>query len=486
MYYNIDKRYRLCGWDRLPFAVVDRKTACAYFVRKEEMEALLLCDGKTDLSSSMIPDSTRSLIEKFEKRGVIRQCEAGEELLPEQKYRLYPNRFMRMVYWSITGRCNSRCRHCYMSAPDAKYGEMTHEEVMKVIKEMGQCGVLRCSITGGEALVRKDFWEIIDGLLAEEIRIPVIYSNGFLVNEEFLAGLKQRGIRPEINMSFDGPGSHDWLRGIDGAEKAVRRAFELCRDEGFPTGAEMCLWKDNAHKLADTIRYLDSVGCESFKVNPIAPSGAWKAGGYSAKYQMSDEEVMETYLDYLEDFYRELPRMEIQLGHLFFADGLRPDEYYIACFHHYKSPLRASMCVHARNAMYISAEGRAMLCMSLSSLDDKFQSRFPLVQEEGFVKCLSDSAYMKLLDIRAGEVLAHNEKCQDCSYREFCLGGCRARALGYHEGDLLSVDEITCRSFREGWIFKVFEKVEKLRPTARCSAKELLKYPHEDSEIRHD
>ena len=130
MYYNIDKRYRLCGWDRLPFAVVDRKTACAYFVRKEEMEALLLCDGKTDLSSSMIPDSTRSLIEKFEKRGVIRQCEAGEELLPEQKYRLYPNRFMRMVYWSITGRCNSRCRHCYMSAPDAKYGEMTHEEVM--------------------------------------------------------------------------------------------------------------------------------------------------------------------------------------------------------------------------------------------------------------------------------------------------------------------------------------------------------------------
>lgn len=471
-YYIVDKRYRLCGWDRLPFAVVDRKLAVVHFVSKEDMEALLSCDGKTDFSSASY--STRVIIEKFEKRGVIRQCDAGEELSPRQKYHRYPNRYMQMIHWSVTGRCNGRCRHCYMSAPDAKFGELSHEEAMKIVKEMGQCGVLRCSITGGEALVREDFWDIIDGLLAEEIQIPVIYSNGFLVNEKFLAELKKRGIRPQINMSFDGPGCHDWLRGIDGAEKAVRRAFELCRDEGFPTGAEMCLWKDNADKLADTIRYLDSVGCETFKVNPISPSGAWKAGGYAEKYQLSDEEAMEVYLDYLEDFYRELPKMDIQLGHLFFADGLRPDEYFIGCFRHSKNPPKATLCSAARKVMYISPEGRAMFCMALSSMDDEFQSRFPLVQEVGLVKCLSDSPYMELLDRRAGEILDHNKKCQDCKYQQFCLGGCRARALGYHENDLLSVDEITCRAFREGWILKVFEKVDKLRPTAKCFAKELL------------
>ena len=474
MYYILDKKYRLCGWDRLPYVVVDKEKASAHFISREEMDALTLCDGQVDLSLPLIPESTRVLIKKFEERGVVRPCAAGETLSPGQGYRLYSNRYMESVHWSITGRCNSRCRHCYMSAPDAKFGELSHEEAMRIIEEMGMCGVLRCSITGGEALVRSDFWDIIDGILAQEIQIPVIFSNGFLVNEDFLDGLKKRGIRPEINMSFDGPGFHDWLRGVNGAEEAVRRAFELCRREGFPTGAEMCLWKDNAHTLADTIHYLDSVGCRSFKVNPIAPSGAWKDGGYVDQYQMSDEEVMETYLDYLDDFYRHLPKMTIQLGHLFFADGRRPDEYFLGCVHHYHSPLKASICVHARNMMYISAEGRAMLCMGLSSLDEEFQSRFPLVQEEGIVKCLSDSRYMELLNIRAGEILARNERCHDCRYRELCLGGCRARALGYHENDLLSIDEITCRTFREGWAYKVFEKVERLRPSASCPAKELL------------
>lgn len=56
-----------------------------------------------------------------------------------------------------------------------------------------------------------------------------------------LDALEARGIRPEFNMSFDGVGTHDWLRGIDGAERDVERAFLLCRERGFPTGAEMRL-----------------------------------------------------------------------------------------------------------------------------------------------------------------------------------------------------------------------------------------------------
>ena len=120
-----------------------------------------------------------------------------------------------------------------MSAPDAKYGELTHEQIMKIVNDMGNCGVLRCTLTGGEALVRSDFWDIVDGLLEREILITQIYSNGFLVNEKFLDELEKRGIHPEINMSFDGTGHHDWLRGIPGAEQAVRKAFLLCQKRGI-------------------------------------------------------------------------------------------------------------------------------------------------------------------------------------------------------------------------------------------------------------
>ncbi len=469
MYYLLDRRYRLRGWERLPFAVVDREAGKAYFVDRKIMDVLELCSGKVDFRLPMISGAMRETAASLAAAGVIHECAPGAPLDEGQRYRLYPNRFMSTVHWSVTGRCNCRCRHCYMSAPDAKFGELPHADVMRIIEEMGACGVLRCSITGGEALVRSDFWDIIDALRAQEIRIVQIYSNGFLVNERLLDGFAARGLFPEFNMSFDGTGTHDWLRGIDGAEKAVRRAFTLCRERGFPTGAEMCLWRDNLPTLRGSVQLLAELGCRALKTTPIADTGAWAEGGCSAAHDLPEEALFQAYLDYLEDFYRDLPPMEVHLGGFFLADGRRPDRYHLPAIHRYSAPLRASLCVHARSHMYISAEGRALTCMALAGMEEAFQARYPLVQEIGLRQALTDSTYMELIDTRAGAVIAHNEKCRVCPHREQCLGGCRASALCAHPGDILAPDETTCRLWRGGWLDRIRAKVRELRPTAVCA-----------------
>ena len=472
-YYLLDKRYRLCGWERLPYAVIDRKWAKASFIDREVFDALRLCNGQVDLSLPLISEGIRAKVRELEQEGIVKACKKGEALSPKQEYRLYPNRYMDTIHWSVTGRCNCRCRHCYMSAPDARYGELSHEQVMKIVQEMADCGVLSCSITGGEALVRRDFWDIIDGLLSEEIAIPTIYSNGFLVTESFLQGLSERGIKPEINMSFDGCGHHDWLRGIKGAEDAVRRAFKLCREYGFPTGAEMCLWKENASSMGETFHTLASLGCSHVKTGLIFPAGVWKDSGYAKEHTISDDSLLKLYLDYLDEFYENPPGIEVQLGGFFYADGRKLDRYSIPAVLSYASASNASICIHARNTMYISAEGRALPCMALSSMDE-FIKDYPLVQEAGISKCLTDSKYMELIDMRAREIFRHNEKCRDCVYQKFCMGGCRAGAMRYHENDFLAVDEIICRIFREGWLDRIFEKVSKHNPKAICREKELL------------
>ncbi len=464
MYYLLDKRFRLCGWERLPYAVVDRQKGAALFVEKPVMDTLELCSGSVDFDLPLIPQSMRDMAAEMEKRDLIHSCSPGEKLEEKQKYTLYPNRYMQTVHWSVTGRCNCKCKHCYMSAPDAKYGELPHGQVMEIIDQMGKSGVLRCSITGGEALVRSDFWDIVDALLAQEIVITQIYSNGLLVNERLLDGLAQRGIRPEINMSFDGTGTHDWLRGIPGAEAAVRRAFLLCREKGFPTGAEMCMWRGNLHTLRTSINDLAAMGCRSLKTTPIADTGAWKEGNYEEQNALKDDELFSVYFDYLDAFYEDLPPMQIHLGGFFLADGRNPDQYILPAVHHYQNPMRASMCVHARNHMYISAEGRAMPCMGLASMEESFLNRYPLVQETGFQQCITDSAYMELIDMRAEEIIAHNEKCRDCEYKDTCLGGCRASAMSVHPGDVLAPDEMTCRFYRDGWLQRIKDKAAKLHP----------------------
>lgn len=467
MYSRLKDKYNLRGWKLLPYAVVDTEKHRAHFFQKDTFDALTLCDGSVDFELPLIPETIRNNAKELLEQGYIEECAPGEGIAERQQYRCYSNRFMERAHWSITGRCNCKCRHCYLSAAEGRYGELSHADIMKIVNDLGECGVLSCSITGGEALVRSDFWEIIDALTERGIGISQIYSNGLRVNDRLLDGFEQRGLHPEFNMSFDGVGYHDWLRGINGAEKAVRHAFELCRDRGFPTGAEMCLWKENAHSLRESINYLASVGCRGLKTNPVSDTGAWHEGGYAEKHGLSSEETNEIYLNYLEDFYRDLPQINLHLGGFFIADGREPDKYSLPAVHVTKDPENKCMCAHARTSMYISAEGRALTCMPISN-NDEFQADYPLIQELGLRQCLTESKYMELINTRVSAVLSHNKKCTDCEHRLLCLGGCRAAAMLCHPGDILAPDETVCKLFRDGWLRRIEAKVRELRPTAEC------------------
>ena len=274
MFYRLNRKYMLRGWEKLPYVLVDRLKGYTTFLLPMEMNVLKLCNGRVDFSLPVFDDQIRDIAAKFSEKGVVTECGQNEGLDPVQEYRFYESRYIRSAHWSVTGRCNFRCRHCYMSAPDAKFGEISHEEVISIVDQLADCGIMSVSLTGGECLVRKDFLDIVDRLLEHGILIKTIYSNGALVNEKLLSALVSRGIHPEFNMSFDGvDGWHDWLRGIDGAGKILDRAFRLCRQIDFPTGAEMCLHGKNRKTLRASVNYLSDVGCRSLKVIPVSNVG---------------------------------------------------------------------------------------------------------------------------------------------------------------------------------------------------------------------
>ena len=467
MFYRLKERYALRGWEKLPWAVADRLNGRAYFVTKEDMEALMLCTGTIDTDLPLISDAVRERISRLEKHGIVEPCPAGSSLRPGQEYRRFPARYIHTAHWSITGRCNYRCRHCYMSAPDAKLGELSHEQIMKMVGELAACGVMNVSLTGGEPLVRKDFLEIVDALLEKEIRIIQIFSNGALVKEQLLKELDARGVRPEFNMSYDGLGWHDWLRGVPGAEEAVDRAFRLCRDMGFPTASEMCIHQGNKHLLRASLQHLREVGCGSVKTVPVSDVGEWQKNGAGQSVTM--DELFQIYLDYLPAYYEDGMPIGLMLGGFFSADPREPDLYSIPLYHPSSDPARCCVCGHARMVMYISPEGRALPCMSLSGME--IQNEFPLIPELGLARCITDSRYMDLIDTRADKVLDSNPECADCAWRTWCLGGCRASGLeDSGQLDLLRRDPAACALFRDGWIGRIMERMRQIRPEASCPA----------------
>ena len=123
------------------------------------------------------------------------------------------------------------------------------------------------------------------------------------------------------------------------------------------------------------------------------------------------------------------------------------------------------MCGHARLVMYITPDGRTLPCMSLSGLD--IQERFPLITEQGLAKCITDSYYMSIINMRASEYFALHEDCRECKFSRCCYGGCRADALAVDESDIMGKSPGACELFRGGWVNKIIDAVRSVRPEAK-------------------
>ena len=73
-------------------------------------------------------------------------------------------------------------------------------------------------------------------------------------------------------------------------------------ERNFPTGAEMCLWKDNHESLRESMNYLAFVDCQSIKRNPVGETCAWHEGGYAKTHGINMEKCFENHCDYLDAF----------------------------------------------------------------------------------------------------------------------------------------------------------------------------------------
>jgi hypothetical protein len=109
LFYKLKGQFILRGWERLPYAIQDRRTGRTAFLDETFFQAASFCNGLVDVDSPFIPQKHRDAINKMEEAGIIEKCAYGDQPEDYQKYRKYPCRFIRRAHWSITGKCNLRC-----------------------------------------------------------------------------------------------------------------------------------------------------------------------------------------------------------------------------------------------------------------------------------------------------------------------------------------------------------------------------------------
>ena len=444
MKYLLDERFRLRGWQNKPTGLFDTKRKEPLFLRKARYLQLMYCDGAHDLNETELSEKDRKFYEELKKKKVIRPAEFAEFLKPEQEYKMYPAQYKKQVHWSITGACNLKCRHCFMSAPHAKHGAPSHDQIIAIADQLAQCGVFQVGLTGGEPLIREDFLEIIDALNEREIGVAVIYTNGWLLDETFLDELEKRDVHPNFQLSFDGVGWHDFLRGVPGAEERTINALKLLKERDYGVSVSMCMHRKNRHVLRESVKLMASLGVRSMKCGSMMELGEW-AQPELKDLQLTQEEELEMFEEYIPQYFEDNAPVSIMMSGVFMYTPGNP-EWEI--FHRRECSATDEnlmpSCGVLINNFYIGAEGMVCPCMGMA--DCGYSVNFQNLFETPLKDILNGEKFTALCSAKVGDVREHNPKCRECKYVDRCTGGCRNAALMAGD-DYYGVDPDVCWFF---------------------------------------
>jgi mycofactocin radical SAM maturase len=178
--------------------------------------------------------------------------------------------------WELTYACNLECVHCLSSSGRRDPDELTTTEAKRVLDELHDLQVFYINIGGGEPMIRRDFFELVEYSIGKGIGVK------FSTNGAFIDADKARRLAAmdylDIQISLDGTDAvtNDAVRG-SGSYATARRAMDHLRDAGFverngPFKISVVVTRHNVDQLDEFKALADSYGAQ-LRVTRLRPSG---------------------------------------------------------------------------------------------------------------------------------------------------------------------------------------------------------------------
>ncbi len=124
---------------------------------------------------------------------------------PESRLVDHFGRVIKYVRLSVTDKCNLRCFYCLPKGFDAfkqEEGQLTFDEIERVIRAFAELGVRLVRITGGEPLLRENLVQLAEKLSSLPGVDELSVSTNATLLSKYAEDLKSAGIS-RINVSLD-------------------------------------------------------------------------------------------------------------------------------------------------------------------------------------------------------------------------------------------------------------------------------------------
>ena len=319
----------------------------------------------------------------------------------------------------ITQNCNLSCEHCYKDSGVSLGGELSTQEIFKIIDEASEVGIFCFYISGGEATCRPDLFKIINYAHSKGIN-SLLTTNGVYGKEMWDKIISANLLR--VQVSLDGPESiHDSIRGKGNFVKSVESIKYLNANKvSIRISCHLC--EVNKESILEMVKLANSLGV-GIKFSTIRPIG--RQQNNSKLKMLSNLEFYKTVKKVLE-LKRGFPDIQITCD----FDKLVAKELLL--------PLPTggnNRCLAAEKTITIDSYGNIYPCSFFSPFP-KFNAGN--VKNNGFMEVWRNSKVIKKFRARKP-----SKDCEACKYFEKnCLGGCPAISYAIYKN--LEVLDPTC------------------------------------------
>ena len=328
----------------------------------------------------------------------------------ERRRQLFSKPDLTYLFWECTLKCNLKCVHCGSSCEArSPLEELTTDQIFEILDTIAEdfdpCRIF-VSITGGEPLMRKDLFQVVDRMHRLGMRACIV-TNGVLLGRKQASLLAEAGMNT-ITISVDGlKAEHEAMRGEATYDKALA-AIGHCRAVGMDVvEAITCVRPANLESLPRVEEAVRAAGATHYRVITIDRMG--RVSGEPDPELWMEPHHIKRLFEYVESGRQEVPGddsgVRFSCGGFLGVDrelSVRPEMG--QCY--------AGLCVGS-----ILADGQVSACPSLPrswAQGSALERRFSEIWHQEF-KAFRDLQWRK------------EGHCKGCSWFHICLGG------GLHE-----------------------------------------------------
>ena len=176
--------------------------------------------------------------------------------------------FPLFITWSITSKCNLRCKHCFRSDYEIEFlNEKKIKEFVNLFKLNNVQGII---LTGGEPLKSKYLFEILKKINGE-IKVGIA-TNGTLLTPEIIDKLIFYKVK-NFQISLDGTNSkiNDFIRGNGTFDKIINN-IKFLKEKGCNITIAMTVNSYNYEDIKNnSLNFMEKFGLKKLRIEYYIP-----------------------------------------------------------------------------------------------------------------------------------------------------------------------------------------------------------------------